>query len=88
MIKVRFFTHEKDYRPIKWPIKHPFWCSGYGSDREGEYAVLIAYADNVDQILELWPEAEAIDVFEEDVDKYTFTGRFPKPDWVGKLSTV
>lgn len=29
--------------------------------------------------MELWPDAEAIDV-----DKCTFSDRFPKPDWYGK----
>jgi hypothetical protein len=81
MICVRFFVRDEDYRPVKWPIKYPYWCTGYGEDREGEYATLVAYADNVEQLMELWPDAEAIDVFKEDVDKCVFSSRFPKPDW-------
>ena len=65
-----------DYRPVKWPIKHPYWCTGYGDD----YATIVAYADNIEQIKELWPEAEEIDA--EEVEEYFFSDRFPKPEWL------
>jgi hypothetical protein len=79
MIRARFKTDSHDYRPVKWPIKHPYWCTGYNF--EGE-AVIVAYADNEEQIKELWPEATAIDVMEENVKEYFFNGRFPKPEWL------
>ena len=40
---------------------------------------LVAYADNLNQITELWPEA--VDIESTKVDKITFTSRFPKPGW-------
>ena len=79
MIRVRFMTASEDYRPVKWPIKHPYWCTGYDSQ---ERAVIVAYADNLDQIRCLWPEAEDLDP--TDVDGYVFTDRFKKPEWFKK----
>lgn len=76
MIRARFYTAEKDYRPIKWPIKYPYWCSGETGELS---AILIAYADSLEEIYEMWPEAENVEW--EEVDKIEFTSRFPKPDW-------
>lgn len=32
MIRARFYIKKSDcgndYRPVKWPIKYPYWCSG------------------------------------------------------------
>lgn len=64
-----------DYRPIKWPIKYPYWCTGENS---GSF-ILIAYVDNMDELYELWPEAEQIEWAEE--NEIFFSDRFPKPDW-------
>lgn len=25
MIRARFRVNEDDYRPVTWPIKHPYW---------------------------------------------------------------
>lgn len=75
MLRIRFHSNEDDPRPIKWPIKYPYWISGYGPD----YAILVAYADSQDYILENWPEATDIDITE--VDSIMFTERFSKPDW-------
>lgn len=77
MIRVRFHANPDDYRPIKWPITHPYWCSGYGAD----CSIVVAYAASVDQITELWPEASNIDVLNDNCTEYVFTDRFPKPDW-------
>lgn len=80
MIRVRFYMPISvgDYRPISWPIPHPFWCSGESEDA----FIIVAYADNTDQILQLWPEAYDLDVMDEDAAEYTFTSRFPKPNWM------
>ena len=75
MIRARFKANMNDYRPVKWPVKHPYWCTGYCAT----YSIIIAYADNEAEILENWPEAQDIDI--EEVDEYTFSERFPKPDW-------
>lgn len=76
MIRARFKVLDEDYRPIKWPIKHPYWCTGYGGDGR---AILVAYADDEEEILANWPDAHDIDISE--ATEYTFTSRFPKPDW-------
>ena len=75
MIRARFKANLDDFRPVVWPIKHPYWCSGIGDD----HAILIAYADNEAEILTNWPEATDIDA--EETDSYLFTDRFPKPSW-------
>lgn len=79
MIRARFSIKFKDcrndYRPVKWPIKYPYWCTG----DSGDSFVIVAYAENVEQIKDLWPEAYMIEF--EEVNEITFTARFPKPKW-------
>ena len=77
MKRIRFHTIAEDWRPINWPIKHPYWKTG-----ESEIdAILVSYADDEDYIYTYWPEATELDVMDEEVEEYTFTDRFPKPDW-------
>lgn len=79
MIRARFYIKRKDcgndYRPIKWPIKYPYWCTG----ESGDSFVIVAYAECIEQIKSLWPEAYSIEC--EEVNEITFTSRFPKPEW-------
>lgn len=75
MLRIRFKASPDDYRPIHWPVKYPYWCTGCG---EG-YSTVVSYADDEQYILDNWPEATDLDARE--VDGYVFTGRFPKPDW-------
>lgn len=75
MIRCRFKTKHADYRPVNWPIKHPYWCTGEGSN----YHIIVAYADNEAEIMANWPEAYDLDSSE--ADDYIFTDRFAKPDW-------
>jgi len=75
VIRARFKTSSEDYRPVNWPIKHPYWCSGITAG----YFIIIAYADNEHEIYKNWPEAEDVK-FDEVID-YMFTDRFPKPEW-------
>lgn len=82
MIRARFHANPGDYRPVVWPIKHPYWCSGHG-DR---YSIVIAYADDEAEILRNWPEATEIDA--EEVGGYLFTSRFPKPEWFTEQTTT
>ena len=77
MIRARFKADAEDYRPIKWPPPGPYWCTGYAGDMSS--AVVVAYADSEDQIREYWPEAT--DIESEPRDSYTFTDRFPQPQW-------
>ena len=55
MIRARFYIKKSDcgndYRPVKWPIKYPYWCSGESDDS----FILVAYAEDEDSIKELWP---------------------------------
>jgi hypothetical protein len=74
MIKVRFKTDSEDYRPVNWPIKHPYWCTGSGDG----YSIIVAYADDEAEILSNWPEAFDIDT--DAAEEYIFSSRFPKPD--------
>lgn len=80
MIRARFYIKKSDcgndYRPVKWPIKYPYWCSAESSNS----FVLVAYAEDEDSIKELWPEAYDINVLEKDTE-VKFTLRFPKPKW-------
>lgn len=75
MLRVRFKANADDYRPVNWPVKHPYWCTGYGSD----YSIVISYADNEEYIYNNWPEASDLDI--EEVEGYVFTDRFEKPEW-------
>lgn len=75
MIRARFRANYDDYRSINWPVKYPYWCSGYGDD----YSIVVAYAEDEAEILRNWPEASNIDI--QEVDKPSFSDRFPKPDW-------
>ena len=76
MIRARFKANEDDFRPVNWPIKHPYWCTGYGED----YAIIVAYADNEEEILKNWPEATEIE--SEEHEDYFFSSRFPRPEWL------
>lgn len=75
MIRARFRCNEDDPRPISWPIKHPYWVTGYGED----HAIVVAYADDEAEIKRLWPDAYDIEYTDETV--YGFTSRFPRPEW-------
>ena len=76
MIRARF--HADDSAPVNWPIKQPFWESGFAAD--GSYVVVVSYADDVEYIKYNWPEARNIEILEEDA-QYKFTDRFPMPSW-------
>lgn len=79
MIRARFKANKEDPRPINWPIKHPYWCTGYGET----YSIIVAYAEDLDDIRSNWPEAEDIDYAE--ASEYEFTDRFPRPNWFQKV---
>jgi hypothetical protein len=79
MLRVRFKANEKDPRPVNWPVKHPYWITGKGEN----YSTVVSYADDEDYIYNNWPEAKDLDI-EENVN-YTFTSRFPKPNWFKEI---
>ena len=80
MLRARFKANKEDYRSVNWPVKYPYWCTGYGED----YSIVVAYVDDLETLLENWPEASDID-FEEvstiEVSTIEVSDRFPKPDW-------
>lgn len=82
MIRARFKVFSEDARPVNWPIKHPYWITGTLIDGEMNTigATIVAYADDLEELLRNWPDAEDIDG--EERSEYTFTDRFPKPEWV------
>lgn len=73
MLRIRFKA--EDSAPVNWPVKHPFWQTGFGDD----YVIVVSYADNEQYIYDNWPEASDLDAVE--ADEYIFTDRFPKPEW-------
>jgi hypothetical protein len=75
MKRIRFKTQAEDYRPVSWPIKYPYWCSGEGDD----YVILITFADSEDYVYSNWPEAYGLVI--EERKSITFTDRFPRPNW-------
>ena len=75
MIRARFLSNPKDPRPVNWPIKHPYWVTGYTDTN----SVVVAYADDVNEIFRNWPDAKKLDATE--TQDYIFTSRFPQPDW-------
>lgn len=79
--RYRFMQPTADYRPIKWPILYPYWCSGQTSGEINfDINILIAYAPNEAYILEYWPEAYEISEINTFVE-INFTSRFPRPEW-------
>lgn len=79
MIRIIFTLNKAevdgDNRPIKWPIKYPYWCCG---ETETKFDML-AYADSAAEIRKLWPESINLEI--EEVNKIEFTEEFPCPTW-------
>ncbi|HVM91365.1 MAG TPA: hypothetical protein VMT67_01065 [Terriglobales bacterium] len=80
MIRARFQVNEDDPRPVNWPIKHPYWVTGYGDD----HAIIVAYADDLGEIMRNWPDARKFS-FVYEATEYTFTDRFEWPEWFKEL---
>ena len=76
MIRVRFRVNAEDPRPVRYPIKHPYWVSGYS----GNFAHLVAYVDDIAELRTNWPGADHVET--EEAEAYVFTDRFPKPTWL------
>ena len=77
MLRIRFKANADDFRPINWPVKHPYWCTGYAGD--DSHSIVVSYADDIEYIMKNWPEARNLQI--QEVEHYTFTDRFPKPKW-------
>ena len=79
MYRARFSVQGGDERPAKWPIIHPYWCTGYSGD--GEIPIVVAYVESEANLVELWPDAIEIELGDP-VTEYQFSDRFPKPSWL------
>jgi len=77
MFRIRFQVNPDDPRPVNWPIKHPYWITGYAGD--DSYATVVSYADDQQYILDNWPDATNLEI--QEVEGYQFSDRFPKPEW-------
>ena len=79
MIWTRFYLPlekcDNDYRPVIWPVKYPYWCTGETT----RAFIIVAYVDSLDELYKQWPEAHDID--SEEVKKIEFNSRFQRPDW-------
>ena len=74
--RYRFYTKSiKDYRPLVFNPKFPWWCSGETEDA----IVIVAYLPETEDLLEYWDDAFDIDFTEE--NEITFSDRFPKPKY-------
>jgi hypothetical protein len=74
--KYRFTTKAKDFRPIIFNEKYPWWCSGYDSDGN---AIIIAFLPMEEDLKKYWDDAFDISSTEE--YEITFSDRFPKPPY-------
>ena len=78
MIRARFeipYYAAKDYRPVIWIVNHPFWLCG----RTQYCYIVVAYADDVEQLMEQWPYANILKIDQK--EKIEFSTRFYKPIW-------
>ncbi|MBG9693224.1 hypothetical protein ABD91_21025 [Lysinibacillus sphaericus] len=74
--RYRFKTKStKDYRPLIFNPKYPWWCSGEGDG----YVVIVAYLPEKDDLFKYWDDAYEVEYAEE--KEITFTERFSKPDY-------
>lgn len=70
-----------DPRPIAWQLYHPYWITGFNETS----VTLMVYVTDIEQLMTLWPEAECVTVFDEQVNHYTFTDRFPRPNFLDEV---
>ena len=78
--RYRFNTYSvDDWRPLVFNPEYPSWCSGYGENHTGEYAVIIAYLPNGEDLFKYWGDAFEIEFTEE--TEITFSDRFPRPSY-------
>lgn len=74
--RYRFYTKAiKDYRPLIFNPKYPWWCSGFGD----KHAVIVAYLPEHEDLYEYWDDAYNVEYSEH--DKIEFSSRFPKPKY-------
>lgn len=83
LTKFRFFTPAHARLPSSM---HPYWASKYTVTLAGDtrrYIVVLAYEENKDRLLALWPEAKQVDS-QPTSGAYLFSTRYPCPAWFNK----
>ena len=81
-IKCRFKTYSKDYKPLIYNPKYPYWCTGHGED----YSIFIAYLPIGASLFQYWDDAFDIEaIITESIE---FTDRFPRPNWFINYKTI
>jgi hypothetical protein len=75
-MRYRFKTKSiKDYRPLKFDPRYPWWCTGEGDG----HVIIVAYLPFEANLIEYWNDAYDIDF--EGRDSIEFSSRFPKPEY-------
>ena len=86
MIRLRFKTRAvEDCRPLVDfnEIGMPWWCSGFGNDDGGDYAVIVCYLPEMANLKRYWDDA--YDITSEQAKEIVYTSRFPKPAWLEEV---
>ena len=80
-LRHRFRTRSiDDCRPVVFNPHFPWWCSGEGDDRDGEYAIIIAYLPESESVIKYWPDAYGKDDTDS-CDGPRFSDRFARPSY-------
>jgi hypothetical protein len=78
-VRYRFQTKSvDDPRPLVFDPRYPWWCTGY--DGDGSYATVVAYLPAGEPLERYWDDASEVDA--DECDEPTFSGRFPRPEWL------
>jgi len=86
MIKARFYLPfekcDNDYRPVIWPVKYPYWCTGETT----RAFIIVAYLDDISILYDQWPELKGlsdsiVNLDWEYVENIEYTDRFQRPNW-------
>lgn len=78
--RYRFKTYAFiDNRPLLFNPAYPWWCSGYGEDKTGDYSTIVCWLPHHEEIKKYWDDAFDIEFTEE--PKIIFSERFAKPDY-------
>ena len=79
--RYRFKTKSiKDYRPLEFDPRFPWWCSGEGDD----HVTILVYLPITEDLLKYWDDAYDIEF--EETQEIVFTDRFPKASWFEEMT--
>lgn len=75
MILATFKTRSTTFEPTGGKPKHPYWCTHMAAD----YYAVRSYADSVEEIMRLWPDA--YNIRSKNANDYIFDAIFKQPKW-------